>query len=89
MFEQRQVWRLPVRASGLARNNRIYDHDAAGNVNAGIAIDLGSTNNIVTDAGTFSRLNVGPADLIDENANCDNNLWFGNKFNTRNQPCID
>lgn len=27
-------------------------------------------------------------DLKDGNANCDNNVWFGNRYRTFNQPCV-
>ena len=63
---------------GPSKSNRIYDHSANSN---------GDTKNLVTD--TFDKINTGGADLIDENANCDSNLWFGNDFGTRSQSCID
>ena len=72
---------------GPSKSNRIYDHDSSSNGGAGIAIDLGDTKNLVTD--TTDKTNTGGADLIDENANCDSNLWFGNNFGTRSQSCID
>jgi hypothetical protein len=79
----------PCPGVGPSKNNRIYDHDSSANGGAGIAIDLGDTKNLVTDTFPAFSPNMGGADLIDENVNCDNNLWFGNKFTTRNQSCID
>ncbi len=43
----------------------------------GIGIDLGDSKNQVLENDASG---AGTTDLIDENANCDGNLWDGNFF---------
>jgi hypothetical protein len=69
-----------------SNNNRIYDHESDNNGKFGIVIDLGNTGNIVTDFGGHSN---GTTDLLDENANCDNNQWFFDFFDTASPGCIE
>jgi hypothetical protein len=78
---------IGAKCAGVApsKNNKIYNHFASTNGAIGIAIDLGNTNNIVTD--TQATANTVD-DLSDQNANCDNNLWILNSFVTANAACI-
>jgi hypothetical protein len=56
-----------------SNNNQIYDHVAQNNAKYGVVIDLGNSGNIVTDVRAAGNSTM---DLLDENANCDNNRWF-------------
>jgi parallel beta helix pectate lyase-like protein len=69
-----------------SNNNLIYDHESDNNGKYGVVIDLGNTGNIVTDVG--GRKN-GTMDLLDENANCDNNRWFFDFFDKASPGCIE
>ncbi len=75
------------KGTGPSTKNKIYDNSTGNNTFAGIAIDLGQTKNAVIQA--YSTGN-GTDDLIDENSNCDSNLWFaGTNFGTsNNSSCI-
>ena len=68
-----------------SNNNRIYDHAAETN-SRGVVIDLGNTGNIVADVFTSGDSSI---DLLDENASCDNNLWFFDSFGTAMPGCIE
>jgi hypothetical protein len=76
-----------AKCTGVApsKNNKIYNHFASTNAAIGIAIDIGNTNNIVTD--THASANTVD-DLSDQNSNCGNNLWILNSFVTANAACI-
>ena len=65
--------RPPVGTSAGATNNRILNNTAVGN-----------------SARPFIPSPVfGPSfDLKDGNPNCDNNVWFANRYRTFNQPCV-
>jgi hypothetical protein len=63
-----------------SNNNRIFDHEVDDS-SKGVVIDLGDTGNIVTD--------IDAVHLLDENTNCDNNLWFFDSFDTAMPGCID
>jgi hypothetical protein len=69
-----------------SNNNQIYDHESDNNGKYGIVIDLGNSGNIVTDFGGHSN---GIMDLLDENANCDNNHWFFDFFDAASPGCIE
>ncbi len=58
---------------------------ASGNGIAGIRLLAGSTGNNVKDNTAQSN---NSTDLVDNNANCDNNTWADNIFNTASQSCI-
>jgi len=58
---------------------------ATGNGIAGIRLLAGSTGNNVKDNTAQSN---NSTDLVDNNANCDNNTWADNIFNTASQSCI-
>ncbi len=75
------------KGTGPNTKNKIYDNSTGNNTFAGVAIDLGQTKNEVIQI--YSTGN-GKFDLVDENSNCDNNLWFaGPNFGTsNNSSCI-
>jgi hypothetical protein len=54
----------------------------------GIVVDTTDSNNTLTD--NFSYYNAIDTDMIDDNPNCDSNLWFNNHFDTsRSLSVID
>jgi parallel beta-helix repeat protein len=71
---------------GTSTNNNIdantTDNNSAGN---GIWLGTGATGNNISGNKSF---NNSTFDMEDDNANCDNNKWTGNHFNTANQSCI-
>ncbi|HYB91389.1 MAG TPA: hypothetical protein VEC38_10120 [Candidatus Binataceae bacterium] len=73
-------------AACSSKSNKIFDHTADGNGNYGIAIELGSTGNNVTDTSATGN---GTDDLYDANSGCDSDLWYFNYFNTASASCID
>jgi hypothetical protein len=72
-----------VRASN---SNRIYDHSASDNLKYGVVIDLGNTNNSVSDVNSSGNTTM---DMVDANASCDHNVWFFNGFATASESCIN
>ncbi|MGA6970300.1 MAG: hypothetical protein WBY93_01610 [Candidatus Binatus sp.] len=75
--------------SATSSGNRIYDFGSNDNSDAGIVIDVGNQNNVVTDVGVGG--NTGGVDSIDENANCGTNRWVasgGTDFGVTSQACI-
>ena len=65
-------------------NNRLEGNIVTGN-NAGIFTNvLSQDNRIEGNTVTGNAL-----DMKDDNANCDNNKWQGNTFNTSSQACIN
>jgi parallel beta-helix repeat protein len=64
--------------------NQIRNHP--GN---GIFVGPTSTqNNILSNAATGNGTESGTFDLTDFTTNCDQNIWSGNIFGTKNQACI-
>lgn len=66
--------------------NHFSSSGANGNSGAGITVEEGSSNNQITNMSSAG--NGGSFDLIDNNANCDGNLWFNNAFGDASQSCI-
>lgn len=66
--------------------NHLSSTGANGNAGAGITVEEGSSNNQITNMSSAG--NGGSFDLIDNNANCDGNLWFNNAFGNASQSCI-
>jgi hypothetical protein len=66
--------------------NHLSSAGANGNTGAGIAVEEGSSNNQITNMSSGG--NGGSFDLIDNNPNCDGNLWFNNTFGNASQSCI-
>jgi parallel beta-helix repeat protein len=66
--------------------NHFSDSGANGNKGAGVTVEEGSSDNQITNMSSTG--NGGSADLIDNNRNCDGNLWFNNKFGDASQSCI-
>ena len=66
-------------------DNHVDNNQTLGNGAFGILLVTGSTSNHVNGN---TALGNGVNDLEDDNPNCDNNKWNGNRFNTASQPCI-
>jgi parallel beta-helix repeat protein len=67
-----------------AHSNRVLGNAMVGNSFAGVHLVSGTGNLVAFNVAVFN----GDTDLVDENVNCDANLWVFNLFFTRNQPCI-
>ena len=83
--------------------NLVENNFVTGNADSGIDIRPplgafpGATNNRIlnnTSIGNSARPFIPSAvfgesfDLKDGNPNCDQNVWFGNRYRTFNQPCV-
>jgi parallel beta-helix repeat protein len=72
--------------------NLLRNNAAVGNVGDGILLyvdqDEGESPENNEIAHNTAR-NNGVTDLVDENPDCDNNVWFKNSYDTRNQDCVD
>jgi parallel beta-helix repeat protein len=66
-------------------DNHVDNNQTLSNGFIGIQLVTGSTSNHVNGN---TALGNGVNDLEDDNPNCDNNKWNGNRFNTASQPCI-
>ena len=71
--------------SNNSTDNHVDNNQTLGNGAFGIQLFTGSTSNHVNGN---TALGNGVNDLEDDNANCDDNKWNGNRFNTASQPCI-
>jgi len=85
-----------------ASGNTIENNFVTGNGDNGIVLRgprggaLGAVNNIVRNNVAYNNALLpllgpafGPAfDLNDNNPNCDNNLWRGNRYRTADPPCV-
>jgi len=69
-----------------SNSNRIYDHSATGNSKYGVVIDLGNTNNSVSDVNSSGNTTM---DMVDANPSCDHDVWFFNGFTTASESCIN
>jgi parallel beta-helix repeat protein len=67
-----------------SNDNHLNNNQTNGNRFIGIRVVSGSSNHINGN----TALGNPAIDLDDDNANCDDNKWNGNTFNTANQPCI-
>jgi parallel beta-helix repeat protein len=79
--------RLPVALpaeEGLVEGNQVL-----GNALNGVIIDGGRRGNTVTANIARGNGSAGGFDLADGNFQCLGNTWVGNRFVTRNQPCIN
>jgi len=72
---------LVVRSDG----NQIRASFSDGNAGSGIIVRNGFTGNEITGS---EALDNGGFDLVDENPNCDHNIWSANQFRTANASCI-
>jgi hypothetical protein len=66
-----------------SNGNHIDQNEVNGNSTVGgggITLDVGATGNQIHGNTAFG--NIGPADLEDDNPNCDSNNWDGNHFGT-------
>jgi Right handed beta helix region len=75
------------RAGGASSDNVVDELSAGGN-GWGIVIDNGNHRNRIVNNTVLSNTN---ADLIDDNADCDSNLWIQNTFGSgrASPPCVD
>jgi hypothetical protein len=69
-----------IRGNTASRNGVPYYPFAAG-----ICVHAGATGNVIREN---IALDNKDSDLVDENANCDANVWTSNRFGTANQTCI-
>jgi len=76
------------KVSRFATNNRLLGNTAEDNEKSGINVS-GTDNVIARNRALENGDGVQFFDLNDDNLNCDNNTWRGNKFDTRNADCID
>ena len=77
------------KGSPTSSGNRIYDLGTGENTDAGIVIDIGNLNNVVTNVGVGP--DGGDFDSIDENPNCGTDRWVvsgDTDFGVTNQACI-
>ena len=77
------------KGSPTSSGNRIYDLGSYENFDAGIVIDVGNLNNVVTNVNFVG--NGGDFDSIDENSDCGTNRWVAagdTRFGEPNQACI-
>jgi parallel beta-helix repeat protein len=66
----------------VIRANRFERNDILG----GIRVSAGATNNLLQANNAVGNT---PLDLVDDNPNCDANVWKANRFITTNQPqCV-
>ena len=65
--------------------NSMTNSGGNSNSNAGVAIDLGDSGNVVDESGGSS--NTG-GDAVDKNKKCDHDVWTENGFSTVSQACI-
>ena len=85
-------------ARNLVENNQVTNNADSGiDIRPPVAAFPGATNNRILNnlavgnsALPFIPSAVfGPSfDLKDGNPNCDNNIWFANRYRTFNQPCV-
>jgi Right handed beta helix region len=68
-----------------SNNNRITNSGASGSSGAGILIDKGNSQNIVTL--THNAGNPKNRDMVDNNPQCDSNIWYNNT-GSGNRKCI-
>ena len=68
-------------------HNYIYYFFHENNVGYGIALELGSRHNVITDTYSLAT-SVTPVDLYDANPSCDRNIWRANSFKAANRSCI-
>lgn len=66
--------------------NHFSSTGSKGNIGAGVTVEEGSSSNQITSMTASG--NGGGNDLIDNNSDCDGNLWFNNAFGSANQACI-
>jgi hypothetical protein len=66
-------------------DNHLDNNQAINNTSIGIILGTGATSYHVNGNTALGNVQF---DLEDDNANCDDNKWNGNRFNTANQSCI-
>jgi parallel beta-helix repeat protein len=80
---------------GGANDNLIENNASYGNADNGISIRNGSLRNTVRNNVAINNVVLPPAstsfgptfDLLDNNPNCDANIWVDNQYNTVFPPC--
>ena len=66
--------------------NRLLLNRAEDNVAHGVRVTTAAS--ALAISGTVARRN-GTLDLTDETPGCGGNRWRNNRFETRNQPCVE
>jgi parallel beta-helix repeat protein len=69
----------------VTERSRVLGNTVTGNAVDGVVIERGRHGNEVIGNTASSN---GATDLVDQNFQCDSNVWRNNSFGTRNQPCI-
>jgi len=82
-----------ITSSGIAvraaDNNRLEGNIVSGS-RRGIRLSASNVKNSTDNRIEGNTVTGNPfLDMEDTNANCDNNKWIGNTFNTSNQACIN
>ena len=80
-----------IRVGASSNKNLVQSNGVYNNAADGIAVVNGQSNRILSNQSYGNDRGPNPIvnfDLIDTNASCDNNVWSGNAFGTRNQECI-
>ena len=75
----------PACSATGSNNNRVMNSGASGSGGAGILIDKGNSQNIVTM--THNGGNPDNRDMVDNNPQCDSNIWYNNT-GAGNRQCI-
>lgn len=73
-----------------AKNNAVRQNTADGNGLNGIEVGMLGSGNIIDHNTAFGNGQGGSAgfDLVDQNMNCDHNMWTNNSFNLSSPVCI-
>ena len=72
---------------GETSDNQIVGNHVLDNKGNGIHLELGATENEILRNRALGNKDI---DLVDSNADCDDNVWNFNRFETSNNPtCID
>jgi hypothetical protein len=74
-----------ARDEAPSNRNVFLNSGAIQNGGGGFVIDLGDSHNVITGSAAQSNLDD---DMIDENKDCDHNIWNGNSFEKANATCI-
>ena len=85
VFAMNANFGLATQGGSSTSDNHLNNNQAINNAIAGIALNNGSTNYHINGN---TALGNSTFDLVDGNANCDDNKWNGNTFVTANMSCI-
>jgi hypothetical protein len=74
-----------IRLAGPGGGNKLTGVSANANQGAGIYVDAGNVGNVLKKNVALASDSI---DLYDANAACGTNVWKGNVFLLRSEPCI-